>query len=76
VAALTIFQTGTFAAGAKLAAILFAVFGYGLAKIKLALALVIGTDFIRHINYLLAVNRRQLSCQRRSVGTVGAMCHL
>jgi hypothetical protein len=53
VAALTIFQTGTFTTGAKLTAVVFTVFDHASAQTKLAIAAIFCTFLFRHGNYLL-----------------------
>jgi hypothetical protein len=47
-AALAVFQTGAFAGGAELAAVIFTAFRYACAGVKYAIAIRMGTRFFSH----------------------------
>jgi hypothetical protein len=51
-AALAVFETGAFAGGAELAAIIFSAFGHAFAGLNSAIAIRMGTRFFSHGSYL------------------------
>jgi hypothetical protein len=62
-AALAVFQTGAFAGGAELTAVIFTAFGYACAVVNHAIAIRMGTRFFSHGGHLRS-RKRQLSCQQ------------